>query len=235
MFQCQRCGYETRHKGHLIKHLNTKKPCVVVLKDVNREQLIVEASVSKKPNIDDLLDIIKDYGMRIIALEKRLEILGSGNNIITNSFNNNTTVNIYTTVNFGFEKIDHIPKQVLYDCLLNKGVVELLKMVHFDKDHPENSNLRHKNRDYLEYYKDGWNIGPKGAVIDDWLVKGALPILKKVYLENKDKMIAEKGIENHQNIWDWLNAIYKMNEIVVKEMKPNLYSTLWTLKANKKS
>jgi len=118
---------------------------------------------------------------------------------------------------------------------LKKEIDELMKIVHFDTEHPENHNLRHKNRDYLEYYNDGWTIGPRGAVIDEWFSKGAFRIFKQVYQEHKEKIIKEEGQEQLLNTRDWLLGIKQLNEIIIKDLKPKLYSTLWNQKSKKRA
>lgn len=40
MFACKRCGYNTRYKRNLIRHLLRKKMCLPILKDVSREKLL---------------------------------------------------------------------------------------------------------------------------------------------------------------------------------------------------
>jgi hypothetical protein len=105
-----------------------------------------------------------------------------------------------------------------------------MKIIHFDEKHPENQNFRHKNRDYLEYYNDGWVIGPKGLVMDRWFTQGAYRILKKVYQDHKDKILEEEGQEKHVNTRDWLIGIRELNDLIVKDLKPKLYSTLWNQK-----
>ena len=45
---CKRCGYTTNQKGHLIRHLNNKKQCSVLLQDIPCAELIDE--LGKKYN-----------------------------------------------------------------------------------------------------------------------------------------------------------------------------------------
>jgi hypothetical protein len=245
MFTCDRCGYRTKYKANLIKHLKTIKPCVCTLDNKDRENIIsglCNTNTQTHTNTVESNSILD----RLQQLEKRVQQLESCNaaatnvtnsNIITNSDNNvinNTTTNsiknINITLNLGNESFDHVPADILYKCLLKKELAELMKIIHFDEKHPENHNLRHKNRDYLEYYNDGWTIGPRGSVIDEWFNKGAFRILKKVYLDHKEKIIEEEGQEQHMNTREWLIGISKLNGIITKDLKPKLYSTLWNQK-----
>ena len=35
VYNCIRCGYETKHKGHFKNHLNRKKICIPTLEDIS--------------------------------------------------------------------------------------------------------------------------------------------------------------------------------------------------------
>lgn len=54
LYQCCRCGYETKHKGSFIKHINRKKMCRPILEDCsieyikNKYNLTLEPIVPKK-------------------------------------------------------------------------------------------------------------------------------------------------------------------------------------------
>jgi len=39
IYNCIRCGYETKHKGHFINHLNRKKICKPILEDISIENI----------------------------------------------------------------------------------------------------------------------------------------------------------------------------------------------------
>lgn len=39
---CKRCGYQATTKGSLVRHLKSKKPCVVTVEDIVRDELILE-------------------------------------------------------------------------------------------------------------------------------------------------------------------------------------------------
>ena len=39
IYNCIRCGYETKHKGHFLNHLNRKKICKSILYDSSIEDI----------------------------------------------------------------------------------------------------------------------------------------------------------------------------------------------------
>jgi len=177
------------------------------------------------PNMDD------QYGLllkRIQVLEKQMEVVLHKNNTtknvnnINNSFNN--TVNL--TLNLGSETFDHIPKELIYKCLLNKELDELMRALHFDERYPENHNIRHKNRDHLEYYKDTWLVGPRNDVLNKWLNGTAFRILKDVYLENNKK---REIVDNTR----WFLGLRDLKEFYTKDVKPKLSCTLVSNKIKK--
>lgn len=46
---CKRCGYTTSQKCHLVRHLKNKKPCSIILRNINIEDLLKELKLPKKP------------------------------------------------------------------------------------------------------------------------------------------------------------------------------------------
>mgnify|MGYP000005627099 CR=1 FL=1 len=109
-------------------------------------------------------------------------------NNIKHSNNNNTINTINNTINivpFGKEDIGKIcddddVKKIMNRC--NYAMQELVKKVHFNKDHPENHNVYISNikSPYTMIYKNNkWNIDDTEEVIDK------LYDDKYMYLEDK--------------------------------------------------
>ena len=106
----------------------------------------------------------------------------------------NNTININLN-NFGKESIEHLTKQFLNDCLKNlkKGIADLIYNIHYNKDIPENNNLRVKSlkRNLLEKYDKGvWIECDKNNTLDELIKKGS-DILYQHYLCTKDENIQE--------------------------------------------
>ena len=115
----------------------------------------------------------------------------------------NITINI---ASFGSEDIKHIEesKEFLTRCLMEKNIIDIIEKIHFDKDYPENQNVRLKSLKHgmMEMYIDGrWIIKDKGETYDRLVDKGA-NILKFHTKRNKKQVIAE--CEEEQEDFDEL-------------------------------
>ena len=106
----------------------------------------------------------------------------------------NNTININLN-NFGKESLEHISDEFLDKCIkkLNKGMVDLLENIHYNKNVPENNNIRIKSikQNLLEKYQEGeWIECDKNNTLDELIRKG-FKILYQHYLCSKDENIEE--------------------------------------------
>jgi len=112
----------------------------------------------------------------------------SSSTLVNNGTINNGTINNNTIIinNLGSEDISHITKsQMLRLLKMNKECpVELIKLVHFNKDKPKNHNIYKPNfKDkYVKYCED--NI---------WKIGDLMKIVTELYLSKMD--IAEERFE----------------------------------------
>jgi hypothetical protein len=88
-----------------------------------------------------------------------------------NNGNINNTQNIIIN-NFGNEDISHITKKQMLRALgMNKECpIELVKLIHFNKDKPENHNIYKPNfKDkYVKYNEDNvWKVGDSSKMVNE--------------------------------------------------------------------
>ena len=142
----------------------------------NYNKNVHEISCSK-----NLMLIIKEKEEEIQKL--KLAATTNNNNNVTNITNN--TQNIIIN-NFGNEDISHVTKkQILRALRMNKECpVELVKLIHFNNDKPENHNIYKPNfKDkYVKYYEN--NI---------WKIGDLMKVVTELYLSKMD--IAEEKFE----------------------------------------
>lgn len=96
---------------------------------------------------------------------------------------NNTTINAY-----GNEKTEHLTHDFLSHCLLNpsKGLPSLIENIHYNKEFPENHNLRCKSlkQNIFEKYVDSeWRECDASNTLDELIRKG-YRILNAHYMEH---------------------------------------------------
>ena len=109
-------------------------------------------------------------------LEKQIEKMIDKVGIVNNTTNNIIVVNNYGKENTDYLTVDKIKK------LLNRpydSVQELIKMLHFDVDHPENHNVKitNKKEPYALVWNDPiWELRKKKSVVKDLVDKGYMMI-----------------------------------------------------------
>jgi hypothetical protein len=105
---------------------------------------------------------------------------------ITNNITNNNITNQIIINNFGDEDISHITKRQLIRAfkMCKEFPLEMIKMIHFNKEKPENHNIYKPNfKDkYVKYFNDSvWKMGD------------AMKIITELYMSKMD--IAEERFE----------------------------------------
>ena len=110
-------------------------------------------------------------------LEKEIvKLIDKVGNVTNNNTNNIIVVNNYGKENTDYLTIDKIKK------LLNRpydSVQELIKMLHYDPDHPENHNIKitNKKEPYaLVWNNPIWELRKKKSVVKDLVDKGFMMI-----------------------------------------------------------
>jgi hypothetical protein len=130
---------------------------------------------------------IKDLKIRTLEKEKKklekqiikmMDKVGTINNTTNNNTNNNTQ-NIIVVNNYGKENTDYLTVDKI-TALLNRpfdSVQELIKMLHFNSDHPENHNVKitNKKEPYaLVWNEPIWELRKKKSVVKDIVDKGLM-------------------------------------------------------------
>jgi hypothetical protein len=138
-----------------------------------------------KKETDDMKKQINEMQAKIYDLEK------TSNNIIKNSNVNSNNKTIIVN-NFGSENLDYITDKMMKRLLLkgSGGIPSLIKQIHFNPKHPENHNVRIKNKKlkFAEIKEDDkWKYKHKKAVLDD-LVDFGYITLEEFKDNNEDKL-----------------------------------------------
>ena len=100
---------------------------------------------------------------------------------VGNVTHNNNTNNIIVVNNYGKENTDYLTVEKIKK-LLNRpydSVQELIKMLHFNSDHPENHNVKitNKKEPYALVWNDPiWELRKKKSVVKDIVDKGYMMI-----------------------------------------------------------
>lgn len=162
-------------KANLARHVKTckEKPLPSTSESKSHETKIVFES---KEELDKLIE----------AKIKEFLTTQSINNTTYNTVNNHT-YNI--TINpFGHENISHLTNDFLSYCILNpkKGITQLIENIHYNKDVPENRNIRYKStkQNTFERFKDNQWIECDASNTLDELIRKGYRILNNHYINN---------------------------------------------------
>jgi len=170
---------------------------------------------------------IKDNKIKILEkekkklekkIEKMLDKVCTINNNTTNNTNN--TQNIIVVNNYGKENTDYLTFDKIKKLIDRPydSVQELIKMLHFDSNHPENHNVKitNKKEPYaLVWNYPIWELRQKKSVVKDLVDKGYMMIdtTHEIDLPNKKYINFQNKFEDDStNIKEKIEA---ESEIVI--------------------
>ena len=202
IYQCKYCQRVLSKSCHLNRHYKRCKK----LKEINELELIKEENEILKMKYE----VIKKEKKKI---RKEIEkILVS--NCTINNYNTNNTIIIN---NFGSERIDYLSKKYLTNLLKRPytGIPQLLKDIHFNDEHPENKNIRIKNKKlkYGEVVNNNkWEVKNKKEIIND-MVDNSYSILDEHYEESKPTLDRKE-----KHIFDKFQEKYDIDDKTIKNI-----------------
>ena len=253
---CERCGYTCEEKKHLVQHLKRKVPCVS-LNSKRTQQVILHDLTMKSFNeanfqcehCDKKFNTRQGKYQHLKKCQLRTESLshGEGGNTLHshNITNNTTTTSSHNTVtnnnshntnvvlklnirDFGHENMAALPDSAIRDNIMFLRFIDLLEMLHFDEDYPENRNFRlvSLKQELMEFYKNQkWYSVTLLTGIDD-LIKHACRIFRNFYNSNKEDVKEDMGEEDTEKMLDDLEEISNCNKKYVKEIRKNMKALL---------
>jgi hypothetical protein len=174
-YKCKYCGLQYKTKSYYDKHL--KETCVMH-KDF--EQNIIKQKLEKISAIKIENDFMKKEIFNTINTLPRYSIKnGKITNVECDYIEYDKQKNI---VSFGKEVLDHLQKKFMRLMIMEPeiGLVNLVRMIHFNDKIPQNRNLFLKDEESIYMYqKNNWLkirrndaiqnlIASKKDIMDDW-------------------------------------------------------------------
>ena len=162
--ECQYCNKKFTRKDSLTRHLKGRcKKKGTVLNDI--ENMLVEMTKFK--------NVLKESHSIIINNNQKI-------------INNNIVVN-----NFGNENLEYISDKMIGNLLAypKSCIPKLIKQIHFNPNHPENHNIRIKNKKlkYAEVKENNqWKLKHKKTVLDDLVDFGYITL--EEFKDDKDNL-----------------------------------------------
>ena len=151
---------------------------------------------------------------------------------LTQTCINNGVINVNSRYNaFLKENLEYISDEYIMKCAkrLDNGLVDFIKTIRFNPDHPENMNVRmHVKRDktLYVYINDRWEICDAKWTLEEMIIHGARIIYQK-FLTNSDqeKLMEEGSSEALINTW-LLSVLPKDNDKVMNKLSKRLYAVI---------
>lgn len=174
-YQCKYCGRQFKTKSYYDKHM--KETCI---KYKDFEQNIIRQQLEKISAIKIDNDFMKKQIFNAIHTLPRYSIInGKITNVECDYIEYNKQKNI---VSFGKEVLDHLQKKFMRLMIMEPeiGLVNLVRMIHFNDKIPQNRNLFLKDEESIYMYqKKNWLkikrndaiqnlIASKKDIMDDW-------------------------------------------------------------------
>ena len=234
-YKCENCGKEYKTASGKCKH---KKKCLInpiIIEKKNIDKLETELDNIKEEKEQEKLkreELEEQVKQLLIEKAKREE----NAKVIDNSTTNNT-------LNFNFnnwdeEKIDYFLNNnnflsFIKSCLNTpiNSVQFYLNNVNFDKEHPENKNIRITNLlgPYMDYVKEGkWNKIEKKILLPKIIKKSIDVVDNMLYYNNEDSDDSDESFEDlNTSKWNVYKSDIKKDNInnkIIKKANRHIYN-----------
>ena len=219
--QCSYCCKEFSRIDNLNRHLKTCKMKNNVLSENKElretvEKLLIECSEMK--------NLLKNTTEKSITSHS---MSNSNNNTNSNNTNNNNNTIIIN--NYGEEDTKYITSDFILKLLKNKpfkAIPEMIKHTHFNKEHPENQNIKitNKKEPYVKIMKDNkWEFQDRKNTITDLIDKQHIKISDEKVEEQIERQCTSQEKINiircnekyEEEEEDYMKRLYNESELVM--------------------
>jgi hypothetical protein len=232
VFYCKKCNKKYKQKKYLLNH---EEKCIGInILTCPKCMFTFSSRISKSAHIKR-----NNCKAKSIIHATKPDIMINCNNTTNNTINNiNNTINNNTIINnYGSERTDYITFDDMIKIIrlgFNTTIPKYIELKHFNKDFPENHNIKYEKNNDCYVKKNGeWKI-----TNIDYLSKKLLNTnyneINKFYYDKKEKIE-----ENIQNI-EIIDIIYKrlnyldlqVNKKMYKDIRYEIKDMIRTTKIN---
>lgn len=230
VYFCQRCGYNSHLIFDVKRHLTKTIICEPMFNDTDRMVLLGELNntagktrAKKPPHIkedeatkDDIIAALKAENE---MLRKYVSQLEKDAKVV----NNHVVVNIYGNENKAYIEQPDVMFEIFKK--VRGGIPFLIKHLHFNKDYPENMNIRitNKSSGRIEFYeKEGWTSYQKKAKLNDLIVSKHL-FIESFYDEEMKKRLGEFVAKRYEVM---CNEIDEVKEDTMKPLRGQIENVI---------
>jgi len=205
VYACENCGKVYKTSSGKCKH---KKTCLK--QDKEKDKIIQEKELLLK---EALAKIDREQQSRE-RLEEQVKELLLQKQCVQNITNNNFIIQIN---NYGEENMDYLKDDegFLQKCVESPmhSIQKYLDAVHFNKDHPENSNIKLTNLQspFMDYFKNGnWSKIEQRVLIPK-IIHKSVKVIHSLLEDNEEEDIEENEISKTQKWYQYMNEISDQN------------------------
>lgn len=233
VYKCENCGKEYKSAVGKCKH---KKKClvnpvIIEKKTISKLETELGKEVSKRKELEKQVEQL--------ILEKT-QLQEAHARVINNDHsntNNITTIgrdqNIIIVNNFGEENIEYLLKDenFIKKCIESpiNSIHKYLDNVHFNKEHPENRNIKMTNLlgPYMDYIKEGkWNKIEKNILIPK-IIDKSIDVVDEIAYKDLDANTDEE--DDTLNAWEKYSDIKygdnkKLKDKITKKATRHIYN-----------
>jgi len=142
----------------------------------NTSQSMVQVPIETLENLQAQINELRGE----LKKQKESSQASTSTSVVNTNSHNNTTINNTYNIqlnNFGNENMSCITPELLTYCLTNpkKGMSSLIETIHYNKDYPENHNLRCKslkNNIFEKCIDAQWTLCDASNTLDELIKKG---------------------------------------------------------------
>jgi len=231
IYQCEFCSKIYSKNCHLRRH---EKNCKY---KYDSNQKIIEEQEKK------ILEMKEEHNKEILELKEAVKnlmtisdknIINNNNNTTNNTNNtncNNTNNIVNNTINinnYGCENKDYITKDYLVKLLKApfQAIPKLIEYTHFNKDHPENQNIKlpNKKQPYVKVLKgDKWVYVDRKSTILDLIDEKHCELNENPLIKHIEEKFSESLKDRFERFNDrylndekeFANQLYKETELVM--------------------
>lgn len=244
-YKCENCGKEFKTSSGKCKHKKkcSINPIIIEKKENDKLKEELDKEVSKRRELEKQVEQLLLEKTQLQEANAKLVVNGNNNN------SNLTTIgrdqNIIVINNFGEENIEYLLKDenFIKKCIESpiNSIHKYLDNVHFNKEHPENRNIKMTNLlgPYMDYIKEGkWNKIEKDVLIpkiidksidtiDDVIDYGKEDSNDDVIDYSKEESDDNSEIEYDDKKWKVYKSVIKKKNIknkIIKKANRRIYN-----------
>jgi len=162
--ECTKCKKVFQCRQHKSRHMRTCTGLSTSIIPVDKQELQVHTTNNNS------------------SIQTQMNQCTLNNTTNVNNNNNNVQININC---YGKENVQHITsafKDARLQEFNGKGILNYIKQVHFNAEHPENHNIRKHDKTFCKIYDDGeWTLHSMKLALSDLIKTYRMKLFERLY------------------------------------------------------